>query len=100
MPLKHERVFRLAKVAIANAARDTSCSVIRRGREVINPPAGSLVNRYFTIEEYDADIDDSNVFADCFWKTAKFSTEPNGIITLDVSFVGTGRSRCRPGTAG
>ncbi|MES2030842.1 MAG: phage tail tube protein [Pseudomonadota bacterium] len=81
----------VAETLVVNATPDTTCSLIRRGRKVIMPPAGSLVNRYFTGEEYDADIDASKVFTDCFWKTGKFSMAPNGIIMFDASWVGTGQ---------
>lgn len=81
----------VAETLVVNATPDTTCSIIRRGRKVINPLAGSLVNRYFTGEEYDADIDSSHVFTDCFWKTGKFSMAPNGIITFAANWVGTGQ---------
>ncbi|MGJ4893778.1 phage tail tube protein [Bradyrhizobium oligotrophicum] len=82
----------VAETLTVNSTPDTTCSIIRRGRKVINPPAGSLVNRYFTGEEYDADIDSSKVFTDCFWKTGKFSMAPNGIIMFEASWVGTGQT--------
>ncbi|WP_316214295.1 phage tail tube protein [Bradyrhizobium sp. SZCCHNR2032] len=81
----------VAETLTVNATPDTSCSITRRGRKVINPPAGSLVNRYFTGEDYDADIDASKVFTDCYWKSGKFSMQPNGIIMFDASWVGTGK---------
>lgn len=80
----------VAETLIVNASPDTTCSIIRRGRKVINPIAGSLVNRYFTIEEYESDIGASRLFNDCYWKSMKFSMQPNGIITFEPQWVGTG----------
>lgn len=80
----------VAETMTVNASADTTCSIIRRGRKVIMPAAGSLVNRYFTIEEYESDITGSRLFADCFWKSMKISMQPNGIITFEPSWVGTG----------
>jgi hypothetical protein len=80
----------VAETLIVNASADTTCSIIRRGRKVIMPPAGSLVNRYFTVEEWQADLAASRVFTDCFWKSAKLSMAPNGIISFEPSWVGTG----------
>ena len=81
----------VAETLVVNAVADTTCSVIRRGRKIINPAAGSLVNTYFTIEEYLADLDTSRTFTDCFWKSIKFSMAPNGLVMAEPSFVGTGQ---------
>lgn len=89
----------VAETLTVNAVADTTCSIIRRGRKIINPPEGSLVNRYFTIEEYDADIDSSQVFTDCMWKTGKFSMQPNGIIMFEPSWVGTGQTEVDTGSS-
>lgn len=80
----------VAETLVVNATPDTTCSIIRRGRKVINPAAGSLVNRYFTVEEWQSDLLASRVFPDCFWKSAKLAMAPNGIISFDPSWVGTG----------
>lgn len=80
----------VAENLVVNAVADTTCSIIRRGRKVINPAAGSLVNRYFTIEEYESDIGGSRLFNDCFWKSVKFSMQPNGLVMFEPSWVGTG----------
>lgn len=80
----------VAETLILNATPDTTCSIVRRGRKTIMPVAGSLVNRYFTVEEWESDIAASRVFQDCFWKTAKFSMAPNGLITFEPSWVGSG----------
>lgn len=69
---------------------DTGITLIRRGRKAIMPAPGSLVNTYFTIEEYDVDLDQSRVFSDCLFNSVKFSMAPNGILTATISWVGTG----------
>lgn len=81
----------VAETLTVNATPDTACEITRTGRTLINPAAGSLVERYFTIEEADLDIDGSEVFTDAKWGTLKFAMQPNGIITLDTTWVGTGQ---------
>jgi hypothetical protein len=89
----------VAETLVVDAAADATAVIKRRGRKVINPPAGALVNRYFTGEEYDADIDASKLFTDCFWKSGKFSMAPNGIITFEASWVGTGQAEADSGVS-
>lgn len=81
----------VAETLVVNAVADTSCTIVRRGRKVIMPAAGSLVNTYFTIDEYEYDLDSSRVFTDCFPKSGKWTMQPNGLLTFDVDFVGTGQ---------
>lgn len=66
---------------------------------LINPAAGALVNRYFTIEEYLTDIAAGRIFQDCFWKSMKFSMSPNGMIMFDPAWVGTGSLAVETGAA-
>lgn len=80
----------VAETITIDASADTGATLVRRGRKVIMPAAGSLVNRYFTVEEWQADLAASRVFTDCFWKSAKISMAPNGIISFEPSWVGTG----------
>lgn len=80
----------VAETLVVNATPDTTCSIVRVGRKIINPVAGSLVNRYFTIEEYESDIGASRLFNDCYWKSFKLSMAPNGLVTFEPSWVGTG----------
>lgn len=91
--------FRLAAVSsttltsvedLTDMSADTGASLIRRGRKVIMPAAGSLVRTYFTIEEYDVDLDQSTVFSDCFFNSVKFSMAPNGMLMATLSWIGTG----------
>lgn len=80
----------VAETLVVDASADTTAVLKRRGRKIINPAAGSLVNRYFTIEEYESDITGSRLFNDCLWKSMKFSMAPNGLIMFEPSWVGTG----------
>lgn len=88
-----------AETLIVDATADTTAVLKRRGRKIINPAAGSLVNRYFTIEEYESDITGSRLFSDCFWKSMKFSMAPNGLIMFEPSWVGTGAIAVTTGAA-
>ena len=69
---------------------DAGITLIRRGRKVIMPAAGSLVNTYFTIEEYDTDIDQSTLYSDCYFTSIKFAMAPNGMLMATINWVGTG----------
>lgn len=89
----------VAEALTVEATPDTTCSLVRRGRKIIFPAAGSLVNRYFTIEEYESDITGSNLFTDCFWKSMKFSMAPNGLVMFEPSWVGTGSFTPTSGSA-
>jgi hypothetical protein len=80
----------VAETLTVDATADTTAVLKRRGRKIINPAAGSLINRYFTIEEYLVDITGSRLFNDAFWKSMKFSMAPNGLIMFEPSWVGTG----------
>jgi len=79
----------VAETLIVNAVADTACEITRPGRVLIAPAAP--VKRYFTVEEYEADIDSSEVFTDCVWGSIKFTMAPNGLVTIDTTWVGTGQ---------
>lgn len=87
----------VAETLTVNGSADTDVSIVRPGRKIFNPAAGSLVSRYFTTEEYEVDIDSSEVFTDCVWGSLKFSMQPNGIIMMDTGWVGTGRFETKTG---
>lgn len=90
----------VAETLVVDAVADTSVSISRVGQKLINPAAGSLVKRYFTIEEYEEDIDESEVFTDCYWGGVKFAMQPNGLIMVDTNWVGTGQfERVESGSA-
>lgn len=81
----------VAETLTTDGGGDITTVIKRRGRKVIMPAAGSLVNTWFTIDEYEYDIDASRVFTDCFTKSGKWTMQPNGLLTFDVDFVGTGQ---------
>ena len=80
-----------------NASADTGVKVVRPGRVLSNPPAGSLLKEYFTIEEHEVDIDGSEIFDDCFFGSGAFRMGPNGIIMFDPSWTGTGKFQTKAG---
>lgn len=79
----------VAETLTVNAVADLAATITRPGRVLINPAAP--VKRYFTIEEYETDIDGSEVFSDCAWGSLHFTMAPNGIVMLDTTWVGTGQ---------
>lgn len=89
----------VAETLVVNATPDTTCSIVRLGRKIINPLAGALVNRFFTIEEYLTDIAGGRLFNDCFWKSMKFSMAPDGMVGFDPAWVGTGAFAAASGAA-
>jgi hypothetical protein len=74
-----------------NAVADTAFTITRPGQKLINPASGSLVKRYFTVEEYESDIDASEVFQDCVWGSIRLSMAPNGLVTVTPTWVGNGQ---------
>jgi len=62
-----------------------------KGHFLINPAAGSLQRRYFTIEEYYADIDQSIVYQDCVWSKFMLGMNPDATIDFNPSWTGTGQ---------
>lgn len=73
-----------------NAVADTAFTLTRPGQKLINPAADSLVKTYFTVEEYDADLDLSRIFTDVIFHSLKFSMAPNGLLMCEISWTGTG----------
>jgi hypothetical protein len=73
-----------------NAVADTAFTITRTGRVLVNPGAGNLVKRYYTIEEYEYDTDRSEMFDDCVWGSYRIAMQPNGLVQLDTTWVGTG----------
>jgi hypothetical protein len=78
----------VAETLVVNAVADTTCSILRPKKLIMG---GTPIKRYYTIDEYDADIDQSEVMTDFMWGMLKLSMAPNGIITLDASGAGTGQ---------
>lgn len=81
----------VAETLIVNAVPDTTCSLTRPGKQLIN--TAPLVKRYFTIEEYESDIDQSTVLTDFVWGTGKLSMATDGLIRFDPGGVGTGAAQ-------
>jgi hypothetical protein len=79
----------VAETLVVNAVADTSFTVARTGKVLTNPT--SLIKRYFTIDEYEGDIDQSTVLQDFVWGTLKFSMGTNGLIMADPGGIGTGK---------
>ncbi|CAL77415.1 hypothetical protein BRADO3638 [Bradyrhizobium sp. ORS 278] len=78
-----------AETLTVNATPDTTCSITRPGKRIINP--ASLVPTYFTLEEYEGDIDQSTLAQDFVFGGVKFSMAANGLMMADVSGTGTGQ---------
>lgn len=75
---------------LTNQGADTACNITRPGQKLINPAAGSAVKTYFTIEEYDGDLDLTEIFSDCIITSLKFSMGSSGLLMCDIGWTGTG----------
>lgn len=73
---------------LTNEGADTTCTITRVKKLMMN---GTPTKRYFTIDEYDADIDLSESASDFMFGSMKFSWQTNGLLMLDVAGVGTGQ---------
>lgn len=73
---------------LIDQSADTACTLTRPKKLV---QSGTLVKRYFTIDEYDADIDLSETMPDFVWGSVKFSMAANGLLMCDPGGAGTGR---------
>lgn len=78
----------VAETLTVNAVADTDVDISRVGQKLINPAIP--LKRYFTVEEHELDIDGSEIFTDCVFGSLRFSMQPNGILMIDPSWVGTG----------
>lgn len=81
----------VAETLTLDASADLTVTLTRTGRVLINPAAGSLVKRYFTIEENDSIIDASEVYTDCVWASMAFSMASDGLFKATPSWTGTGQ---------
>jgi len=85
-------VARIDGVDLTDAAGPISAYTFTiTGRTLINPAAGALVERYYTIEEHELAIDGSEIFTDCKFTGMEFSMQPNGMFMANPSWVGTGQ---------
>lgn len=81
----------VAETLVVNAVADTSCEITRTGRTLINSAAGALVKPYFTIEEHEYDLDQSELFTDCVFNRLRISMAADGVLTTEIGWTGTGQ---------
>lgn len=74
---------------LTTAGADTSFTLTRPGKKITNPATPSAPV-YFTVEEWDGDMDLARVFSDCRIHQVKISMQPSGIVMADITFTGTG----------
>lgn len=79
----------VAETLTVDAVADTTCTITRSGKRLINPAV--LVKPYFTLEEYEGDIDQSTTVQDFVWGGLKFSMANNGLVMAAPSGVGIGQ---------
>lgn len=75
---------------LATDATADDFTLVIIGQKLINPAAGSLSEVYFTIEEYDGDLDLSELFYDCKITSVRFYFQAGGLLMVDIGFTGTG----------
>jgi len=80
----------VAETLTLNATADPAFTIVRPGRKLIQSGT-QLIKRYFSVEEYEIDIDQSQVMTDFVWGNMRLGMTPNGIVTLDVGGIGTGQ---------
>lgn len=78
-------VITVAETLTANATGDTTFT-ITRPKKLINPALP--VNRYFTFEEREEDIDASLLFPDCMVSSLRLTMTPEGEVALEFGLVG------------
>jgi hypothetical protein len=77
----------VAETLVANATAST-VPVITRQKKVFQPTVP--VRRSFTIDEFHADIGQSEQYTGCRVSSLKIAGQPNGMCTADFGFVGAG----------
>jgi hypothetical protein len=88
-------VISVGEQLVAVPTADTTFTVTRPGKKLIQTGT-QLIKRYFTVEEYEIDVDTSEVMSDFVWGAMRIGMAPNGIITVDPSGVGTGQMQTYP----
>lgn len=61
-----------------------------KGKKLIMPAAGSLVKRYFTLEERELGLSGSKLFTDVVWSQMELGFQSGSMFTATPSWVGTG----------
>lgn len=85
-----------AETLVVNATPDTSFTITRPKKLI---QSGTLTNRWFTAEDYEGDIDGTEVATDFVWTNAKVHMSPNGILMLDPGGIGTGQFQALTGAS-
>lgn len=78
----------IAETLVVNATPSGAPTISRPGKRLVNP--STLARAYFTLEEYEGDIDQSTLAQDFVWGGMKFSMAADGLLMADVSGTGTG----------
>jgi hypothetical protein len=76
---------------LTDQGADTACNITRSGQKLICPAEGAAVKTYWTLEEYDADLDLTEIFSDVVFHMLKFSMQPDGLVVCELGFTGTGQ---------
>jgi tail tube protein len=84
----------VAETLTLNATPDTAFTITRPGKKLIQ--TGTLLKRYFTIDELEVDIDQSQVMSDFVWGSMRIGMAPNGLLTFDPGGIGTGQMTAMP----
>jgi hypothetical protein len=79
----------VAETLIVNATPSGAPTISRPGKRLINPTV--LSKAYFTLEEYEGDIDQSTLAQDFVWGSLKFSMAADGLLMAEASGTGTGQ---------
>jgi hypothetical protein len=86
-------VITVAETLVVDAVADATFTLTRQGKKLAQYTAGNLVKRYYTLEEVDLDLDQSEVMQDFVWGSVRFSMAPNGLLMADPGGIGTGQFR-------
>jgi hypothetical protein len=81
---------------VVDAVADTSCSIILPRYYA---RTGALVDRYFTIEEYNQDIDESKLTTDAVFSSLAFSLSPDSTATVTIGVTGLDTERVTSASA-
>jgi hypothetical protein len=92
-------IITTAETLVVNATPDTSFTVTRSGKKLIQYSAGVLVPRWYTAEDYEGDSDGTEVATDFVWTNGKVHMAPNGILHFDPGGIGTGQFQTLTGAS-
>lgn len=85
----------VAETLIVNAVADTAFTLTRPGRVLLNGAAGAIGRTYFTVEEYEYDLDSSELFTDCRWSRGMIRMAPDGNLDTEYGWTGTGKAETK-----